>query len=246
MTIGERIKHYRKNAGLSQEDLAQKLFVSRQTISLWEIDKTMPTIENLILLKDIFGVSIDEILTGNALYNTNDNQKEAEDEHSEHNTSINGNPGSSQGGSLGALLIRVIGIVLVFLISITGLCIVFHYTDRVDEKQEDEASTPPTPDDQFIFMGQVKHLPASLNESFEMTFDAHKNGYYIITTTRASVHHLAVNGTKNEVSPISSEGDTETYKVYLRQGDTCIIYGITLHFNGSSIIVDEENPNSEN
>lgn len=246
MTIGERIKHYRKNAGLSQEELAQKLFVSRQTISLWEIDKTMPTIENLILLKDIFGVSIDEILTGNAPYNTNVNQEEVKDELGEHNTSINGDPVSSQGGSLGALLIRVIGIVLVFLISITGLCIVFCYTDRIDERQEDEASTPPTPDDQFIFMGQVKHLPSSLNESFEMTFDAHKNGYYTITTTRASVQHLAVNGMKSEASSISSEGDTKTYEVYLRQGDTCIIYGVTLHFNGSSIIIDEKKPDSEN
>lgn len=62
MTTGERINLYRKQLGLSQEELGQKLMVSRQTISLWEKDQTIPTIDNLIRLKEIFGVSVDEIL----------------------------------------------------------------------------------------------------------------------------------------------------------------------------------------
>lgn len=63
MTVGQRIQHYRKLQGLSQEELGQKLLVSRQTISQWENDQTVPTVDNLVRLKDIFGVSIDEILT---------------------------------------------------------------------------------------------------------------------------------------------------------------------------------------
>lgn len=63
MTIGERIQAYRKQKGLSQEELAKQLLVSRQTISLWETDQTLPTVENLIRLKDIFGVPVDDILT---------------------------------------------------------------------------------------------------------------------------------------------------------------------------------------
>ena len=47
---------------MSQEELAEKLLVSRQTVSLWETDQTYPTIENLILLKEIFGVQIDDML----------------------------------------------------------------------------------------------------------------------------------------------------------------------------------------
>ena len=47
---------------MSQEELGQKLLVSRQTISLWEKDQTVPTIDNLIRLREIFGVSVDEIL----------------------------------------------------------------------------------------------------------------------------------------------------------------------------------------
>lgn len=62
MTIGENIQKYRKSVGFSQEELAQKLFVSRQTISLWEKDQTIPTIDNLMRLKKVFGVLVDEIL----------------------------------------------------------------------------------------------------------------------------------------------------------------------------------------
>lgn len=62
MTVGEKIQKYRKGLDLSQEELGQKLLVSRQTISLWEKDQTVPTIDNLIRLRKIFGVSVDEIL----------------------------------------------------------------------------------------------------------------------------------------------------------------------------------------
>ena len=62
MTISEKIQLYRKNARLSQEELAKSLLVSRQTISLWENGQTLPTIDNLIRLKEIFGVSLDEML----------------------------------------------------------------------------------------------------------------------------------------------------------------------------------------
>ncbi len=62
MSIGEKIQHYRKAAGLSQEELGQKLFVSRQTVSQWESDKTVPTVDNLILLKKVLGVSVDTLL----------------------------------------------------------------------------------------------------------------------------------------------------------------------------------------
>lgn len=64
MTIGERIQQYRKDLGMSQEELGQNLFVSRQTVSQWETDQTLPTVDNLLRLKELFGVSVDEILEG--------------------------------------------------------------------------------------------------------------------------------------------------------------------------------------
>ena len=63
MTVGEKIQFYRKRIGLSQEELGQKMFVSRQTVSLWEMDKTLPTVDNLRRLKELFSVSIDDILS---------------------------------------------------------------------------------------------------------------------------------------------------------------------------------------
>lgn len=64
MTVGERIQQYRKNLNLSQEELGQRLLVSRQTVSQWETDQTMPTLDNMMRLKELFGVSIDAILEG--------------------------------------------------------------------------------------------------------------------------------------------------------------------------------------
>ncbi len=64
MTVGEKIQLYRKKIGLSQEELGQQLLVSRQTVSLWEMDKTLPTVDNLMRLKEIFSVSLDDLLCG--------------------------------------------------------------------------------------------------------------------------------------------------------------------------------------
>ena len=63
MTVGEKIQFFRKTRGLSQEELGQKMLVSRQTVSLWEMDKTMPTVDNLLRLKDLFSISIDDMLS---------------------------------------------------------------------------------------------------------------------------------------------------------------------------------------
>lgn len=64
MTIGKSIHNYRTKMNLSQEELANKILVSRQTISLWEKDQTQPTIDNLKRLKEVFGVPIDKVLFG--------------------------------------------------------------------------------------------------------------------------------------------------------------------------------------
>ncbi len=62
MNYTNRIQFYRKALGLSQEELGEKMFVSRQTVSQWETGQTTPSIESLIKLREIFGVSIDSIL----------------------------------------------------------------------------------------------------------------------------------------------------------------------------------------
>ena len=62
MTIGKNLLSLRKAKGISQEELANELHVSRQTVSQWETDQTMPTVENFLRLKEIFGVPVDKML----------------------------------------------------------------------------------------------------------------------------------------------------------------------------------------
>lgn len=65
MTLGEKIKDLRNNIGLTQEQLASKLNVSRQAITKWESDKGMPDIENLKALSKLLNVSIDYLVGDN-------------------------------------------------------------------------------------------------------------------------------------------------------------------------------------
>ncbi|MBS6511395.1 MAG: helix-turn-helix transcriptional regulator [Clostridiales bacterium] len=62
-TFAEKLREARKNAGLTQEQLAEKLLVSRQAITKWESEKGLPDIENLKRLSQIFGISIDDLLS---------------------------------------------------------------------------------------------------------------------------------------------------------------------------------------
>lgn len=64
MELGSRLKKYRDALGLSQDDLALKIFVSRQTISNWETSKTYPDIQSLLLLSEVFSVSLDQLVKG--------------------------------------------------------------------------------------------------------------------------------------------------------------------------------------
>lgn len=64
MELGQQLKAHRKELGISQDELAEKIFVSRQSISNWENNKTYPDIHTLILLAETFGVSLDELIKG--------------------------------------------------------------------------------------------------------------------------------------------------------------------------------------
>lgn len=62
MTIGERIKELRKENNMTQKNLAGLLFLSQDTISLWETNKSLPDLESVIKLTQIFKVSSDFLL----------------------------------------------------------------------------------------------------------------------------------------------------------------------------------------
>ncbi|MGE0993649.1 helix-turn-helix domain-containing protein, partial [Bacillus sp. GMa5/2] len=62
MIFSERLKEEREKRNWSQNDLAEKLHVSRQSVSKWETGKNYPSIEIIIHLSDLFGITIDELL----------------------------------------------------------------------------------------------------------------------------------------------------------------------------------------
>lgn len=64
MELGKQIKTYRQEANMSQEELAYRVYVFRQTISNWENDKCYPDVKSLILLGEIFHVSLDKLIKG--------------------------------------------------------------------------------------------------------------------------------------------------------------------------------------
>lgn len=64
MELGKQIKNCRQEANLSQEELAERVYVSRQTISNWENDKSYPDVHSLVLLSEIFQISLDKLIKG--------------------------------------------------------------------------------------------------------------------------------------------------------------------------------------
>lgn len=64
MELGNQIKKYRGELNMSQDVLAEKIYVSRQTISNWENEKSYPDVNSLIRLSEVFSVSLDQLIRG--------------------------------------------------------------------------------------------------------------------------------------------------------------------------------------
>ena len=64
MELGNKIKYYRGEKNFSQEELAERVYVSRQTISNWENNKSYPDINSIVLLSEVFEISIDNLIKG--------------------------------------------------------------------------------------------------------------------------------------------------------------------------------------
>lgn len=98
MEIGKKLKNARIEAGLTQDKAAEKIDVSRQTISNWENEKSYPDIISVIALSDLYSVSLDELLKGD--------QKMAE--HLEESTNVV----KSNKKLTGAILLNIILMIL--------------------------------------------------------------------------------------------------------------------------------------
>ena len=96
MTIGVKIQNLRKQRGLSQEQLAETLGVSRQAVSKWEAEQSVPDIDKIILICEYFGVTTDYILRNEEMscmeaiqsINTNKNEDKEESKENEKKSAL--------------------------------------------------------------------------------------------------------------------------------------------------------------
>lgn len=105
--LGDNIRKYRKINNLSQDELAEKLEVTRQSISLWETGQTQPSLDSIIALSKLFNVSTDELL------------KEDEPGTSYSNVSGSGHMNSKPPKRKKPLLLLIIGLILIIALLIT-------------------------------------------------------------------------------------------------------------------------------
>ena len=78
MELNKKLYELRKQKGISQEELSEKLNVSRQTLSKWELGTSTPDMEKLIAISDYFEISLDELVLGKEKENLHSEEKEKE------------------------------------------------------------------------------------------------------------------------------------------------------------------------
>ena len=89
MSLGQNIYRLRNEKGMSQSELAEALNVSRQSISKWETDGSVPELDKLLSLSSLFGVSLDELVKGSA-----DSEYCADNEYDEYSVDEDEQPAS--------------------------------------------------------------------------------------------------------------------------------------------------------
>ena len=103
MEIGKKLKDARMRSGFTQENVAEKVNVSRQTISNWENEKSYPDIISVIELSNLYSISLDELLKGD----------EKMMEHLEESTNVV----KSTRKLIGAILLNIITVILLVTLS---------------------------------------------------------------------------------------------------------------------------------
>ncbi|MCX4302806.1 MAG: helix-turn-helix domain-containing protein [Clostridia bacterium] len=86
MDIGEKLFELRKQKNLSQEEVAEKLNVTRQTVSKWETNQSTPDFDKIIPICELFEISTEELLTGKKVEEKNEKQESSEKEKFEEKT----------------------------------------------------------------------------------------------------------------------------------------------------------------
>ena len=211
MKFSEKLIQLRKEKLLSQEELGEKLNVTRQTVSKWELGQTTPDMEKLVEMSKLFGVSLDE------LTNENDVKKDRPVEEKNHTT-------------------RNVIIIVILVLVLLG-CVAFATTkfiggfftgffntankikkqqgeifnvasNALDLQQEDNTKQEESTAGKLI--DQVKKEFGSMNkDSFNWDFEMYKGTKYG-SSVRSLIDNIITNNQKNERKVTAKYNDTET------------------------------------
>lgn len=121
MTLGQKIFELRNEQKMSQGDLAEKLNVSRQSISKWETDASVPELDKLLMLSDLFHITMDELVKDELPEKSTDGEKESTEKSSPATVVINKQMSTQK--IIGFILLGagILSLPLLFLIGPTAL-----------------------------------------------------------------------------------------------------------------------------
>ncbi|MBQ8795038.1 MAG: helix-turn-helix transcriptional regulator [Clostridia bacterium] len=122
MDFNNRLYQLRKQKGLSQEELANRLNVSRQTVSKWEVGDSTPDMEKLIAMSDLFDVSLDKLVMGKE-----DEEKPPSTTKSELVTVLNEKVLTNKNKKRAKSILKVVGIILAAILLIDVISMIIYF-----------------------------------------------------------------------------------------------------------------------
>lgn len=122
MDFNNRLYQLRKQKGLSQEELANRLNVSRQTVSKWEVGDSTPDMEKLIAISDLFDVSLDKLVMGKE-----DEEKPPSTSKSELVTVLNEKVLTNKNKKRVKNILKVVGIILAAILLIDVISMIIYF-----------------------------------------------------------------------------------------------------------------------
>lgn len=122
MDFNNRLYQLRKQKGLSQEELANRLNVSRQTVSKWEVGDSTPDMEKLIAMSDLFDVSLDKLVMGKE-----DEEKPPSTSKSELVTVLNEKVLTNKNKKRVKNILKVVGIILAAILLIDVISMIIYF-----------------------------------------------------------------------------------------------------------------------
>jgi transcriptional regulator with XRE-family HTH domain len=157
MTLGEKIYRLRKARGMSQEELASHLAVSRQAVSKWELTESIPDTENIVQISRLFGVSTDYLLVED--YKSDNNASPVKEAEAISDDEVSGHGGKYRKSRIAAYAFLAFGLVGVLTILILSSTITAYRTVQVGYIAEVRQADGDPPMPEYVWEA-VERMPA--------------------------------------------------------------------------------------